>query len=146
MGLRRLTEIPRPYPGEATLVPQGEAVLINADVIIAYKIPRQIKYPRGRTLFIAREETKPVRILGQGSDRMYPHENPENRKGRFGVIFVPLVSNAQTVLVGEGLAVNYEIGLNDMMDLHLQSDEPIYNISYIDGRRNFSEYLRNLAR
>jgi hypothetical protein len=102
-GPRLLNEIQRPYRLELAMARNGQAFILNGEVILAVDFIRRKPYLNpGDTFLVTREKTTPVKIGEGGSDRAWPNLD---QVGEYGTVLVD-VDPQKSFCVGDDYKVS----------------------------------------
>lgn len=144
---RILENLDLPSHKDIVLSQEEQAALINRDLIMGFRFLKRDKCaPASDSILVARERSKPVKIVKTGDEIAVP--SPEYR-GQFGVLLLGIYGRKR-FYVGE----DYRVDVNERTEsdranriLRLEIHaviEPM--IQFIPGNLDFSEVLTALNR
>jgi hypothetical protein len=145
-GLRKLSEIERPYGARIDLSLNEDAFLIDNKLIFALRSYRSKEIERSinTDVFVAREKTLPIIPSRDGLEVCYPYQDKEQRRGEFAVLFIGLRPKKPSWYIGEQYRMDLIEREQDRILFRLNSENPIKSPRVINGGSDYSAILKYL--
>ena len=147
-GPRILSEIARPHSIVRTLDIQGDAIMINDELTLAYAYHFDRETGRNiKNIHVGRERTQPIIFEKFGDEVIKNSAALAEKKGQFGDLYMGLRDTHPVCYIGERYKLSYLAINRTQFVLRLDSTDPILTIDRIeriDEDQDFSDFLKVL--
>ncbi len=138
----RLLEIPRPYILPMSLRLEGDALLIDEKMVLAFK--KDPRYPN--QLFITRHKSVNITLIKEdGSFRTFGFINPDEIEEPFVTLGLGLTRSRPCILIGDAYKVIFQEGARTEVRFSFESTGSIEALP-VSGFINHPKLLDDLSR